>query len=75
MLLYVLYFQFTWLSALMNLVNPPAEDSSELLVRVGDSGGGQYSVNYGNVFKNLACATLDSIVLERFGSKPARIFR
>ena len=52
-----------------------AEDSSGLLIKIGDSGGGQYTINYGNVFTSLACATLDSIVLERFGSKAARLFR
>nr|CAH0102623.1 unnamed protein product [Daphnia galeata] len=52
------------------------EDSTGLISRVGDSGGGQFAVNYADVFENFACSILDSVVLERFGSKKAlRIFR
>lgn len=51
------------------------EDSSQFIKRVGDSGGGQYSVNMKNAFKQLAWTTIENIVSERFGSKAARIFR
>ncbi|XP_017892612.2 DNA-directed RNA polymerase III subunit RPC3 [Ceratina calcarata] len=51
------------------------EDTSQFLKRVGDSGGGQYSVNMKEAFTQLAWTTLDNIVMERFGSKAARIFR
>lgn len=51
------------------------EDSSQFLKRVGDSGGGQFSVNMKEAFEQLAWATLENIVTERFGSKAARIFR
>lgn len=51
------------------------EDSSCLVSKVGDAGGGQFVLNYEIVFENLACATLDSIVLEKFGSKALRLFR
>jgi DNA-directed RNA polymerase III subunit RPC3 len=51
------------------------EDSSCLISKVGDAGGGQFALNYATVFENLACASLDSIVLERFGSKALRLFR
>ncbi|EZA46881.1 hypothetical protein DMN91_004693 [Ooceraea biroi] len=51
------------------------EDSSQFVRRVGDSGGGQYSINMKNAFKQLAWVTLENIVTERFGSKAARIFR
>ena len=51
------------------------EDSSSLVSKIGDAGGGQFVLNYGAVFEKLACATLDSIVLERFGSKALRLFR
>nr|CAG4641644.1 EOG090X04YD [Eurycercus lamellatus] len=51
------------------------EDSSNLIIKAGDAGGGQYLLNYKSVFENLACATLDSIVLEKFGSKALRLFR
>jgi len=52
-----------------------AEDSSNLVTKSGDAGGGQYILNKTNVFTNLACTTLDSIVLEKFGSKATRLFR
>lgn len=51
------------------------EDTSQFLKRVGDAGGGQYSVNMKEAFTQLAWTTLDNIVMERFGSKAARIFR
>lgn len=51
------------------------EDSSQFIKRVGDSGGGQYSINMKNAFEQLVWTTIESIVTERFGSKTARIFR
>ncbi|XP_003703384.3 RNA polymerase III subunit C [Megachile rotundata] len=51
------------------------EDSSQFVKRVGDSGGGQYSINMKEAFSQLAWTTLENIVMERFGSKAARIFR
>nr|CAG4647851.1 EOG090X04YD [Moina brachiata]SVE92974.1 EOG090X04YD [Moina brachiata] len=51
------------------------EDSADFVTVAGDAGGGQFVLNYVSVFENLAAATLDSIVLEKFGSKALRIFR
>ncbi|XP_011298879.1 DNA-directed RNA polymerase III subunit RPC3 isoform X2 [Fopius arisanus] len=51
------------------------QDSRQFLKRVGDSGGGQFSVNIKEAFAQLAWATLENIVMERFGSMAARIFR
>jgi DNA-directed RNA polymerase III subunit RPC3 len=51
------------------------EDSADLIDKPGDAGGGQFNLDYSKVFENLACASLDSIVLERFGSKALRLFR
>jgi DNA-directed RNA polymerase III subunit RPC3 len=51
------------------------EDSSQFISRVGDSSGGQYSINMKTAFTQLTWATLENIVMERFGSKAARIFR
>nr|CAD7257046.1 unnamed protein product [Timema shepardi] len=51
------------------------EDLSKFISKVGDSAGGQYSVNIKNSFTELTWTTIDNIVLERSGSKAARIFR
>ncbi|XP_046748019.1 DNA-directed RNA polymerase III subunit RPC3 [Diprion similis] len=51
------------------------EDTCQFLKRVGDSGGGQFSINMKQAFTQLTWTTLENIVLERFGSKAARIFR
>ncbi|XP_014477901.1 PREDICTED: DNA-directed RNA polymerase III subunit RPC3 isoform X2 [Dinoponera quadriceps] len=51
------------------------EDNSQFIMRVGDSGGGQYSVNMKNAYNQLAWTTLENIVTEKYGSKAARIFR
>nr|CAG4634746.1 EOG090X04YD [Alona affinis] len=51
------------------------EDESGLLTKSGDAGGGQYVLNYRLVFEKMACATLDSIVLQKFGPKALRLFK
>ncbi|XP_012255761.2 DNA-directed RNA polymerase III subunit RPC3 [Athalia rosae] len=51
------------------------EDTCQFLRRVGDSGGGQFSINMKEAFTQLTWTTLENIVMERFGSKAARIFR
>lgn len=51
------------------------EDSSQFIKRVGDSGGGQYVMDMKNAFEQLAWATLENIVTEKFSSKASRIFR
>lgn len=61
-----------YLDQYLNLID---QDTSNFIKRVGDSGGGQYSVSVKNAFHELAWVTLDNIVMERFGSKAARIFR
>lgn len=61
-----------YLDQYLNLID---EDTSHFIRRVGDSGGGQYSINVKEAFHQLAWTTLDNIVMERFGSKAARIFR
>ena len=45
------------------------------LFTISDAGGGQYVVNAKHIFTELAAATAESIVLERYGSKALRIFR
>ncbi|XP_020279904.1 DNA-directed RNA polymerase III subunit RPC3 [Pseudomyrmex gracilis] len=51
------------------------EDNSQFIKRVGDSGGGQYSIDMKNIFKELTWATIENIVTDKYGSKAARIFR
>ncbi|KAI4488786.1 hypothetical protein M0802_011296 [Mischocyttarus mexicanus] len=51
------------------------EDKNQFIRRVGDSGGGQYSINMKQAFNQLAWATLENIVLNSFGSHAVRIFR
>ncbi|CAD6237379.1 GSCOCG00002279001-RA-CDS [Cotesia congregata] len=51
------------------------EDSRRFVKRVGDSGGGQFSIDVKEIMSQLAWATVENVVLERFGSKAARIFR
>ena len=51
------------------------EDRTRFLDRVGDAGGGEYVINAKHIFTELAAATIESIILERFGSKALRIFR
>ncbi|XP_055766823.1 DNA-directed RNA polymerase III subunit RPC3-like isoform X3 [Salvelinus fontinalis] len=50
-------------------------DQMEFVGKSGDSGGGMYVVNLQRALANLARATLESVVQERFGSRSARIFR
>merc|ERR1712107_62617 len=43
--------------------------------KIGDAGGGAYTVNFKHIIKEIACATVENIILEKFGSKSMRIFR
>ncbi|MBN3324675.1 RPC3 polymerase, partial [Atractosteus spatula] len=47
----------------------------EFVGKSGDSGGGMFVINLHRALTNLARATLESAVQERFGSRSARIFR
>uniref|UniRef100_A0A3Q2Q0E5 DNA-directed RNA polymerase III subunit RPC3 n=1 Tax=Fundulus heteroclitus TaxID=8078 RepID=A0A3Q2Q0E5_FUNHE len=51
------------------------DDPMEFVGKAGESGGGMFVVNLHKALANLARATLESIVQERFGSRSARIFR
>ncbi|KAK3551260.1 hypothetical protein QTP70_013964 [Hemibagrus guttatus] len=51
------------------------DDPMEFVGKMGDSGGGMYVVNLHRALANLARATVESVVQERFGSRSARIFR
>ncbi|XP_068425520.1 DNA-directed RNA polymerase III subunit RPC3 [Clinocottus analis] len=51
------------------------DDPMEFVGKTGESGGGMFVVNLHRALANLARATLESVVQERFGSRSARIFR
>ncbi|XP_030013271.1 DNA-directed RNA polymerase III subunit RPC3 isoform X2 [Sphaeramia orbicularis] len=51
------------------------DDPMEFVGKAGESGGGMFVVNLHRALANLARATLESAVQERFGSRSARIFR
>ncbi|XP_026039558.1 DNA-directed RNA polymerase III subunit RPC3 [Astatotilapia calliptera] len=51
------------------------DDPMEFVGKAGESGGGMFVVNLHRALANLARATLESVVQERFGSRSARIFR
>ncbi|XP_043972736.1 DNA-directed RNA polymerase III subunit RPC3 [Gambusia affinis] len=51
------------------------DDPMEFVGKIGESGGGMFVVNLHRALANLARATVESIVQERFGSRSARIFR
>ncbi|XP_028985109.1 DNA-directed RNA polymerase III subunit RPC3 [Betta splendens] len=51
------------------------DDPMEFVGKAGDSGGGMFVVNLHRALANLARATIESVVQERFGSRSARIFR
>ncbi|XP_023327837.1 DNA-directed RNA polymerase III subunit RPC3 [Eurytemora carolleeae] len=50
-------------------------DRTRFIDKVGDAGGGQYTINYQHIFEEITAATIENIILERFGSKSMRIFR
>jgi len=50
-------------------------EESSFLRKIGDEGGGAYEVNFAEASKQLAAASIESVVLEKFGNKALRIFR
>ena len=51
------------------------EDRTGFIRRVGDEGGGAFEVCFADTFESLAAATVENVVMEKFGSKALRIFR
>lgn len=51
------------------------DDESKFISKVGDASGGQYAVNLKNAITQLCWVTLENMVLEKFHTKAARIFR
>ena len=54
---------------------PSGEGETPYLVRFGDAGGGQYTLNMKRVMLNFGWAVTENVVQERFGSRAGRIFR
>ncbi|XP_043236107.1 DNA-directed RNA polymerase III subunit RPC3-like [Amphibalanus amphitrite] len=52
-----------------------SEGETPYLVRFGDAGGGQYTLNMKRVMQNFGWAVAENVVQERFGSRAGRIFR
>lgn len=51
------------------------EDRTRFLDKVGNEGGGTYTVSLKNISGQLAAAVIENIVMEKFSSKALRIFR
>ena len=51
------------------------ENRTRFIDKVGDEGGGAFQINFSHLLKQISAATMDNVVLEKFGSKALRIFR
>lgn len=51
------------------------QDSSGLLLKAGEAGGGSFQLNMKQIFTILAWEVVEQVVLEKFDSKAARLFR
>ena len=51
------------------------EDQTRFIDKVGDEGGGAFQINFKHVFRELAIATVENVIMEKFSSKALRIFR
>lgn len=51
------------------------QDNTKILVKAGEASGGSYQIHIKDIFTLQTWETLEQIVLEKFDSKAARIFR
>lgn len=51
------------------------KDECGFLKKHDEAGGGLYSINMTTAFKQLAWATIENVITQKFGSKATRIFR
>lgn len=51
------------------------EDKLNFLSRFGEAGGGQYVVQMKHAIEQLTWASIENIIIEKYGKKAARIFR
>ncbi|XP_059179369.1 DNA-directed RNA polymerase III subunit RPC3-like isoform X2 [Physella acuta] len=47
----------------------------DFVTKVGESGGGMYQINFFKAIKAICISHIETIILERFGSKALRMFR
>uniref|UniRef100_A0A0B7B400 DNA-directed RNA polymerase III subunit RPC3 n=1 Tax=Arion vulgaris TaxID=1028688 RepID=A0A0B7B400_9EUPU len=52
-----------------------SENCSSFVTKIGESGGGLYQINFMRAMKAICVSQIETIVLERFGSKGLRMFR
>ncbi|BFY97657.1 hypothetical protein BsWGS_00696 [Bradybaena similaris] len=52
-----------------------SENCPSFMTKVGESGGGVYQINFMKAIKEICVSQIETIVLERFGSKGLRMFR
>ncbi|XP_053679991.1 DNA-directed RNA polymerase III subunit RPC3 [Anopheles nili] len=50
-------------------------ESNEYVSKFDTKGGGQYTVNVKKIFEQLTWACIENVIVEKYGSKAARIFR
>uniref|UniRef100_A0A182T634 DNA-directed RNA polymerase III subunit RPC3 n=1 Tax=Anopheles maculatus TaxID=74869 RepID=A0A182T634_9DIPT len=50
-------------------------ESNDYLSKFDTKGGGQFTVNVKKIFEQLTWACIENIIVEKYGSKAARIFR
>lgn len=51
------------------------DDNLKFLSKYGDAGGGQYIVEMRTAFQQLTWNCIENVIIEKFGTKAARIFR
>ncbi|RUS80023.1 hypothetical protein EGW08_012193 [Elysia chlorotica] len=52
-----------------------SENCSGFVTKVGESGGGMFQINFSKAVEALCISEIETIVLERFGSKALRMYR
>lgn len=58
-----------------NYVSVVQDDSNQILSKIGDAAGGSYQIRIKHILNMLVWETIEQIVLEKFDTKGARIFR
>ncbi|XP_074651801.1 DNA-directed RNA polymerase III subunit RPC3-like [Tubulanus polymorphus] len=64
-----------WRTAVDQYLVQLSDDSCPFITKIGDSGGGTFSIDFRTCMTKICEAHIEAVVLERFGSKCLRIFR